>query len=75
MCLISQKNPSQKGRATRHADCITSDENPEAISLSTKTLGRYVVTVNQWNHPTKMSPPTIKDDKNMSSGRSMDVNS
>jgi hypothetical protein len=47
----------------------------EAISLSTKTLGRYVVTVNQWNNPTKMSPPTIKDDENMSSGRSMDANS
>jgi len=44
----------------------------------TKSTWSYVVTVRQCNrsslHPTKMRPPTIKGDENMSPGRSMDAN-
>jgi hypothetical protein len=75
MCLISKKIRRKRVEQTDMQIVSPQTKMLEAISLSTKTLGRYVVTVNQWNNPTKMSPPTIKDDENMSSGRSMDANS
>jgi hypothetical protein len=69
MCLISKKIRRKRVEQTDMQIVSPQTKMLEAISLSTKTLGRYVVTVNQWNNPTKMSPPTIKDDENMSSGR------
>jgi len=72
-CLVSKKRlVAEDMMSVRQAGKL------DHLRTPTKSTWSYVVTVRQCNrsslHPTKMRPPIIKGDENMSPGRSMDAN-